>query len=107
MRAAARAQGQPFAYPGLWLVAALLNTLYSFYWDVEHDWDMPWLLAMWRAARAGKAGAAGGRGQQGQQQGQGQSSQDGSAAGERFATSFVAFRRGRVVRECEEWVRGA
>jgi hypothetical protein len=24
----------------LWLVAALVNTSYSFYWDVERDWDI-------------------------------------------------------------------
>jgi hypothetical protein len=22
----------------------VLNSCYSFYWDVEQDWDMPWLM---------------------------------------------------------------
>lgn len=28
----------------LWLAVMLANSSYSFYWDVEQDWDMPWLV---------------------------------------------------------------
>ncbi|PNH10464.1 SPX and EXS domain-containing protein 1 [Tetrabaena socialis] len=33
-------------YPlyGCWLAAVLANSLYSYYWDLEMDWDMPWLV---------------------------------------------------------------
>lgn len=27
-------------WPPLWVAAAALNTSYSFYWDVERDWDI-------------------------------------------------------------------
>jgi hypothetical protein len=27
----------------MWLLVMVLNSSYSFYWDVEQDWDMPWL----------------------------------------------------------------
>lgn len=27
----------------MWLGVMLLNSTYSFYWDVEQDWDLPWL----------------------------------------------------------------
>lgn len=33
-----------FPFWSLWLVSQTLNSLYSFYWDVEMDWDMPWFL---------------------------------------------------------------
>eukprot|EP00798_Chlamydomonas_sp_ICE-L_P024690 gene24690-10321_t len=32
-----------FAFTNLWLLSSALNSIYSFYWDVEMDWDMPWL----------------------------------------------------------------
>lgn len=28
----------------MWLVCMVFNSSYSFYWDVEQDWDMPWVL---------------------------------------------------------------
>lgn len=28
----------------MWLAVMVLNSSYSFYWDVEQDWDMPWLV---------------------------------------------------------------
>lgn len=28
----------------MWLLVMVLNSSYSFYWDVEQDWDMPWLV---------------------------------------------------------------
>jgi hypothetical protein len=28
----------------MWLAVMVLNSSYSFYWDVEQDWDMPWLM---------------------------------------------------------------
>lgn len=27
----------------MWLLVMVANSSYSFYWDVEQDWDMPWL----------------------------------------------------------------
>jgi hypothetical protein len=33
-----------FAYKRLWIATMVLNSCYSFYWDVEQDWDMPWLM---------------------------------------------------------------
>uniref|UniRef100_A0A383V567 EXS domain-containing protein n=1 Tax=Tetradesmus obliquus TaxID=3088 RepID=A0A383V567_TETOB len=35
---------QLFAWKRLWVVTMLLNSCYSFYWDVEQDWDMPWVM---------------------------------------------------------------
>ncbi|GFR39905.1 hypothetical protein Agub_g410 [Astrephomene gubernaculifera] len=35
--------GRRYPLYGWWLAAMGLNSLYSFYWDVEMDWDMPWL----------------------------------------------------------------
>ena len=37
-------QHMSFSHQGMWLAAMLLNSLYSFYWDIEMDWDMPWLV---------------------------------------------------------------
>lgn len=31
-----------------WIACILFNSLYSFYWDVEQDWDMPWFWAQLR-----------------------------------------------------------
>lgn len=28
----------------LWLVVMVLNSSYSYYWDVEQDWDFAWLV---------------------------------------------------------------
>jgi hypothetical protein len=33
-----------FAWKRLWIATMVLNSCYSFYWDVEQDWDMPWLM---------------------------------------------------------------
>lgn len=55
--------GRPFPYARPWLAAALVNTLYSFYWDVEMDWDMPWLAqpgAQGRRRAEGWSGVGGG-----------------------------------------------
>ena len=30
----------------LWLGAAFLNSAYSFYWDVERDWEISWFGQM-------------------------------------------------------------
>ncbi|WIA11571.1 hypothetical protein OEZ85_011678 [Tetradesmus obliquus] len=35
---------QLFAWKRLWVGTMLLNSCYSFYWDVEQDWDMPWVM---------------------------------------------------------------
>lgn len=35
---------EPFPYRNVWLAAMLVNSLYSYYWDVEQDWDMPWIM---------------------------------------------------------------
>ena len=43
--------GRSFASFWIWIYCALFNTAFSFYWDVEQDWDMPWLAAA--AATAG------------------------------------------------------
>ena len=42
-------------YKPLWLAAALLNSLYSFYWDVERDWEISFFSQM------GLGGWVGGR----------------------------------------------
>ena len=36
------ASGKP-----LWLGAALLNSSYSYYWDIERDWDIQWFTCPW------------------------------------------------------------
>lgn len=33
-----------FPQRSAWLAAMIFNTAYSYYWDVEMDWDMPWIL---------------------------------------------------------------
>lgn len=30
-------------YRPLWLVSAVVNCLYSFYWDLTRDWDLRWV----------------------------------------------------------------
>lgn len=45
--------GVVFPYRRLWLLVMILNTAYSFYWDVEQDWDMPWLYAAATGQRHG------------------------------------------------------
>jgi hypothetical protein len=35
---------QLFAWKRIWIVTMVLNSCYSFYWDVEQDWDMPWIM---------------------------------------------------------------
>ena len=47
-------RGRHFPYTGLWLTAMAVNTAYSCYWDIEMDWDMPWLLQP-GAERRGRA----------------------------------------------------
>lgn len=37
--------GEHFMLQHTWVFVMLVNSLYSFYWDVEQDWDMPWLAA--------------------------------------------------------------
>lgn len=37
-------RGKHFPYTCWWLGAMALNTAYSCYWDIEMDWDMPWLM---------------------------------------------------------------
>lgn len=32
-------------YKPLWLASALLNSSYSYYWDIERDWDIQWFTA--------------------------------------------------------------
>ncbi|KAF8070926.1 PDIL2-2 [Scenedesmus sp. PABB004] len=32
-----------FAWRRTWIGVMAFNSLFSFYWDVEQDWDMPWL----------------------------------------------------------------
>ncbi len=32
-------------YRPLWVLSALLNSAYSYYWDVERDWDVQWFSA--------------------------------------------------------------
>ncbi len=36
---------QTFPHRSLWLTAMVFNTVYSYYWDVEMDWDMPWIYS--------------------------------------------------------------
>lgn len=33
-----------FPFFWLWLFVQSVNSLYSYYWDVEQDWDMPWMM---------------------------------------------------------------
>ena len=37
-------RGEAYPLRTWWLAAMFINTLYSCYWDVEMDWDMPWLV---------------------------------------------------------------
>lgn len=39
----AHVAGEYFMLQHTWVFVMLVNSLYSFYWDVEQDWDMPWL----------------------------------------------------------------
>lgn len=32
-------------YKPLWLAAAFVNSGYSYFWDVERDWDIQWFTA--------------------------------------------------------------
>lgn len=32
-------------YRPLWVMSALLNSAYSYYWDVERDWEVQWFSA--------------------------------------------------------------
>lgn len=41
---------QPFPLKSLWIITMVLNSTYSFYWDVEQDWDMPWIVQYGEAA---------------------------------------------------------
>ncbi|GAX82419.1 hypothetical protein CEUSTIGMA_g9847.t1 [Chlamydomonas eustigma] len=43
--------GKPFPYFWPWLCASTFNTAFSFYWDVEQDWDMPWIFTSGVPAR--------------------------------------------------------
>lgn len=36
--------GRRYSLYNVWLAAMFVNSLYSFYWDIEMDWDMPWLM---------------------------------------------------------------
>ncbi|KAG2487531.1 hypothetical protein HYH03_013811 [Edaphochlamys debaryana] len=36
--------GRRYPLYDAWLVAMFVNSLYSYYWDLEMDWDMPWLV---------------------------------------------------------------
>lgn len=47
----AHMEQRPFALKGTWLLVMVVNTCYSFYWDLEQDWDMPWLWASVRGLR--------------------------------------------------------
>ena len=38
--------GLPFPSFRAWIFASLFNSTFSFYWDIEQDWDMPWLAAI-------------------------------------------------------------
>ena len=42
-------------YRPLWLGAALLNSLYSYFWDVERDWEIQFFTAAGERAGAGRA----------------------------------------------------
>jgi len=33
-----------FPWKRLWISCMIVNSTYSFYWDVEQDWDMPWIM---------------------------------------------------------------
>ncbi|GLC58347.1 hypothetical protein PLESTB_001349000 [Pleodorina starrii] len=37
-------RGERYGLYGWWIAALLVNSIYSFYWDLEMDWDMPWLV---------------------------------------------------------------
>lgn len=32
-------------YKPMWLLSALINSSYSYYWDIERDWDIQWFTA--------------------------------------------------------------
>eukprot|EP00878_Enallax_costatus_P016258 GHUV01017054.1.p1 GENE.GHUV01017054.1~~GHUV01017054.1.p1 ORF type:complete len:425 (+),score=75.63 GHUV01017054.1:708-1982(+) len=35
---------QPFPWKRAWIICMMLNSSYSYYWDVEQDWNMPWIV---------------------------------------------------------------
>jgi len=35
----------------LWVLCAVLNSCYSFYWDITKDWDLGWLSGPWRSRK--------------------------------------------------------
>mmetsp|Transcript_2988 Transcript_2988/g.11741 ORF Transcript_2988/g.11741 Transcript_2988/m.11741 type:complete len:450 (-) Transcript_2988:162-1511(-) len=42
-----------------WIVCAVVNTAYSYYWDVRHDWDLN-VFKSWGAAETNTGGSGGG-----------------------------------------------
>jgi hypothetical protein len=32
-------------YKALWLASALINSSYSYFWDIERDWEIQWFTA--------------------------------------------------------------
>eukprot|EP00200_Dunaliella_tertiolecta_P018303 CAMPEP_0202397092 /NCGR_PEP_ID=MMETSP1128-20130828/389_1 /ASSEMBLY_ACC=CAM_ASM_000463 /TAXON_ID=3047 /ORGANISM="Dunaliella tertiolecta, Strain CCMP1320" /LENGTH=440 /DNA_ID=CAMNT_0048999977 /DNA_START=228 /DNA_END=1547 /DNA_ORIENTATION=- len=55
----AHTANRPFPLRGTWLLACAFNSLFSYYWDVEHDWKMPWISRVWTEARQRKRAAQG------------------------------------------------
>ncbi|KAG1680778.1 hypothetical protein FOA52_008111 [Chlamydomonas sp. UWO 241] len=50
---------RPFPKFWVWVCATSFNTAFSFYWDTEQDWDMPWLAAAFTSTGGGSGGSAG------------------------------------------------
>jgi hypothetical protein len=48
----------PFDKFNLWIFFASFNSMFSFYWDVEMDWDLPWLYSMATASKRPSVSAA-------------------------------------------------
>ena len=42
-------------YKPLWLVMALANSFFSYYWDVERDWELPFFSRLCRFRKVGKS----------------------------------------------------
>jgi hypothetical protein len=38
-------------YRPLWLISSVINSLYSFYWDIKRDWDLRYGTFTWSATQ--------------------------------------------------------
>ena len=79
-------------YRPAWLMFSLINTAYSYYWDIKHDWD----LTLFSDAACGGGGGGGGGG------GEGGRSVDGRLLPERRRQKYPPFLRPTLLYERSE-----